>query len=84
VKEDGTVNISLLSRKEDALDLDAERIYQYLLSRNGAMPYSDKSMPEDIQERFNLSKGAFKRALGKLMKEGKAYQEGSWTYVKKD
>jgi predicted RNA-binding protein (virulence factor B family) len=41
-------------------------------------------MPEDIQERFNLSKGAFKRALGKLIKEGKVYQEGSWTYAKKD
>lgn len=84
VKEDGTVNVSLLARKEESQDIDSERIYEYLLSRNGAMPYSDKSMPEDIQERFNLSKGAFKRALGKLMKEGKAYQEGSWTYVKKD
>ncbi|WHY88979.1 S1-like domain-containing RNA-binding protein [Neobacillus novalis] len=84
IKEDGTVNISLLARKEESQDQDAERIYEYLLSRDGSMPFSDKSMPEEIQERFNLSKGAFKRALGKLMKEGKAYQEGSWTYVKKD
>ena len=84
VKEDGTVNISLLPRKQDAQDLEAERIFEYLMSRNGAMPFNDKSMPEDIQERFQLSKGAFKRALGKLMKEGRVYQEGSWTYVKKD
>ncbi|WP_066071044.1 CvfB family protein [Neobacillus soli] len=84
VKEDGTINVSLLARKEESQDQDAVRIYEYLLERNGAMPFSDKSMPEEIQERFNLSKGAFKRALGKLMKEGKAYQEGSWTYVKKD
>ncbi|MGX6442283.1 CvfB family protein [Neobacillus sp. K501] len=84
IKEDGTINVSLLARKGEAQDLDAERIYEYLMSRNGAMPYNDKSMPEDIQERFQLSKGAFKRALGKLMKEGKVYQEGSWTYVKKD
>lgn len=84
IKEDGTINVSLLARKEEAQDLDAERIYEYLISRNGAMPYSDKSMPEDIQERFSLSKGAFKRALGKLIKEGKVYQEGSWTYAKKD
>jgi hypothetical protein len=84
VKEDGTVNISLLARKEESQDQDAERIFEYLLSRNGAMPFSDKSMPDEIQERFGLSKGAFKRALGKLMKEGRAYQEGSWTYVKKD
>ncbi|MGG3563487.1 S1-like domain-containing RNA-binding protein [Neobacillus rhizosphaerae] len=84
VKEDGTVNVSLLARKEESQDIDADRVYDYLLSRNGAMPYNDKSTPEDIQDRFNLSKGAFKRALGKLMKDGKVYQEGSWTYVKKD
>lgn len=84
VKEDGTINVSLLARKEDSQEQDADRILNYIMSRNGAMPYNDKSMPEDIQERFQLSKGAFKRALGKLMKEGKVYQEGSWTYVKKD
>ncbi|MGJ7910302.1 CvfB family protein [Neobacillus sp. LXY-1] len=84
VKEDGTVNVSLLARKQEAQDLDAERVYEYLMSRNGAMPYTDKSHPEDIQERFNLSKGAFKRAIGKLMKDGRVYQEGTWTYVKKD
>ncbi|MEH7333718.1 S1-like domain-containing RNA-binding protein [Neobacillus drentensis] len=84
IKEDGTINVSLLARKEESQDLDAERIYEYLMSRNGAMPYNDKSMPEDIQERFQLSKGAFKRALGKLMKDGRVYQEGSWTYVKKE
>jgi uncharacterized protein len=84
VKEDGTINVSLLGRKQETQDTDAKRIYDYLMSRNGAMPYSDKSMPEDIQERFGLSKAAFKRALGKLMKEGKVYQEGFWTYAKKE
>jgi len=84
VKPDGTVNVSLLPRKEEALDQDAQQILDYLITRNGAMPYGDKSMPEDIKERFNLSKGSFKRALGKLMKENKVYQEEGWTYLKKD
>jgi uncharacterized protein len=84
VKMDGTINVSLLPRKQDIQDTDADRIYQYLLSRDGAMPYGDKSLPEDISERFNLSKAAFKRALGKLMKEGKVYQEDRWTYIKKE
>jgi predicted RNA-binding protein (virulence factor B family) len=83
IKEDGSVNVSLLARKEESLDQDATLIYEYLVSRNGAMPFSDKSMPEDIKERFGLSKGAFKRALGKLMKDGKIYQEDNWTYIKK-
>lgn len=84
VKVDGTINVSLLARKEESLDQDAERIYEYLMSRNGAMPYTDKSTPEDIQDRFQLSKGAFKRALGTLMKQGKVYQDDSWTYEKKE
>ena len=84
VKEDGTVNISLKLRKQESLDEDAERIYEYLLARDGAMPYGDKSLPEEITERFNLSKGAFKRSLGKLMKDGRVYQEEGWTYIKKE
>ncbi|PLR97656.1 CvfB family protein [Bacillus sp. T33-2] len=82
VKEDGSVNISLLPRKQEALDEDAEKILAYLDARNGAMPFSDKSMAEDINERFGMSKSSFKRALGRLMKEGKVYQEEGWTYKK--
>lgn len=82
VKEDGTINVSLVPRKQEAQGEDSEKIYSYLLSRNGAMPYWDKSMAEDIEERFHMSKGAFKRALGKLMKEGLVYQENGWTYKK--
>ncbi|TCN27914.1 CvfB family protein [Mesobacillus foraminis] len=84
VKEDGTVNISLLPRKQEALDTDSEKIMEYLESRNGAMPYSDKSMAEDIMDRFGLSKSSFKRALGRLMKEGKVYQDKGWTYKKEN
>lgn len=84
VKEDGTINVSLLPRKEEALDDDAEKILAVLNIRNGAMPYWDKSLPEEIQERFQMSKASFKRALGRLMKEGKVYQEEGWTYTKRD
>ncbi|TCP25977.1 hypothetical protein EV207_12011 [Scopulibacillus darangshiensis] len=82
VKEDGSVNISLLGRSHEAMGDDAKAIFAYLESRGGAMPYWDKSQPEDIKARFNMSKAAFKRALGKLMKEGMVYQEDGWTYKK--
>lgn len=82
VKEDGTINVSMLQRKQDSLDEDSDVIMSYLTSRNGAMPYWDKSSPDDIYERFQLSKAAFKRALGRLMKEGKVYQQEGWTYIK--
>jgi predicted RNA-binding protein (virulence factor B family) len=83
VKEDGTINVSLLPRKQEGMDADAQMIYEYMESRGGAMPFWDKSDPVDIQERFSISKAAFKRALGKLMKEEKIYQEEGWTYFKR-
>ncbi|MEK4199265.1 CvfB family protein [Cytobacillus sp. FSL K6-0265] len=84
VKQDGSINVSLNPRKQEALLDDSEIILNYLQSRNGAMPYSDKSAPEDIKDRFQLSKASFKRALGRLMKDGKIYQKEGWTYIKEN
>jgi predicted RNA-binding protein (virulence factor B family) len=84
VKDDGTINVSLLPRKQDAMDDDSKAIMDYLELRGGAMPYSDKSAPEDIKERFLISKAAFKRAMGKLLKEGLITQKEGWTYLKKE
>lgn len=83
VKEDGTINVSLLKRGYESIAEDAEKIFMYLQERGGRMPYTDKSQPEDIEKRFAMSKGAFKRALGRLMKEGKIDQKEGWTYIKK-
>ena len=46
------------------------------------MPFTDKSTPDEIKEMFNLSKASFKRALGKLMKEGRIEQSDGWTLLK--
>ncbi|MFC5463921.1 S1 RNA-binding domain-containing protein [Lederbergia graminis] len=82
VKVDGSINISLLPRTHEQMDDDANTIYDYLQSRGGSMPYWDKSLPEEINKRFNMRKAAFKRALGRLMKEGKITQEDGWTHLK--
>lgn len=71
VKEDGTMNGSMLPRSHERLSNDAEKIYEYLQSVGGKMPFSDKSTPEEIYAMFDMSKGAFKRALGVLMKQKK-------------
>ncbi|WAA08624.1 S1 RNA-binding domain-containing protein [Fervidibacillus albus] len=81
VKDDGTVNVSLLPRSYEAIAIDADKIYRYLLERGGTMPYTDKSRPEDIEKRFGMSKAAFKRAIGRLMKEKKIVQENGWTKI---
>lgn len=82
VREDGTVNGSMLPRKEERLGDDAEKIFAYLNEIGGRMPFGDKSSPEEIKEMFSMSKAAFKRALGKLMKEGKVTQADGWTILK--
>jgi predicted RNA-binding protein (virulence factor B family) len=84
VKEDGSLNGSMLPRKEERLMDDAETLYRYLQDMGGKMPFTDKSSPDEIYDMFNLSKASFKRALGKLMKERKIEQKDGWTIVKSD
>ncbi len=81
VKEDGSLNGSLLPRKHERLGEDAEKIFAYLESVGGKMPFGDKSSPEEVQEMFEMSKGAFKRALGTLMKAKKVKQQDGWTEI---
>ena len=61
---------TLIKQKELMQSEDADKVLAYLKSNAGEMPYSDKSNAEDIQETFQMSKSAFKRALGALYKQG--------------
>ncbi|WP_226034793.1 CvfB family protein [Aquibacillus saliphilus] len=82
VKADGTLNVSLLPLKQDSLVQDSQTIVNYLEKNEGMMHFSDKSDPTDIKNTFNISKAAFKRALGRLMKENKVEQQEGKTYLK--
>lgn len=85
IREDGRVNLSMAPRKEIGRNEDADRILEYLESRpGGGMPYSDSTPPDVIKQRFGISKSAFKRAMGKLMKDGRIRQEENWTYLIKE
>ncbi|WP_246055201.1 CvfB family protein [Pseudalkalibacillus caeni] len=81
VREDGRVNLSLKPILKEAYNQDSEMLLHYLTERGGAIPFSDKSEPDKIKNEFHISKAAFKRAMGKLLKENKVYQEGGWTYL---
>lgn len=71
VKEDGKLDLSLREKSYLQLDADAEDIFLKLTTAGGYLPYHDKTDSEDIKSHFNLSKNAFKRAIGRLMKEGR-------------
>jgi predicted RNA-binding protein (virulence factor B family) len=53
------------------MEEDAEFILHRLEDADGFLPYHDKSAPEEIKSHFHMSKNAFKRAVGRLLKEGK-------------
>ena len=81
IREDGRINVSMRLQKEKALEIDATKILNFIMNRDGKMPYSDETQPEIIKMKFGLSKAAFKRALGHLMKEKKVKQENGWTIL---
>ena len=69
VKEDGKLDLSLRQKAYVQMDADSALILDKLKQTGGSLPYQDKSSAEEIKEEFNLSKAAFKRAIGRLYKE---------------
>ena len=68
VREDGKLNLNLFDKTHTKMDDDAETVYKRLVKAGGFLPYSDKTDPNVIKETFNMSKGSFKIAIGRLYK----------------
>jgi len=49
-------------------DLNSQKIIDALNENNGELEVNDKSSPDEIYARFSMSKKAFKRAIGGLLK----------------
>ena len=81
LREDGRLNASLREIKEKAIVSDSDAILALLRERRGRMPYDDSTSPDIIRDKFGVSKAAFKRALGHLLKEGKIEQRDGWTFL---
>ena len=71
VKEDGKLDLSIRKKGLLQLDEDAEKILDLLDSYSGALLFSDKAAPEVIKYETGMSKNEFKRAVGRLLKQGK-------------
>ncbi|WP_035289258.1 S1-like domain-containing RNA-binding protein [Clostridium sp. KNHs214] len=69
VKEDGKLDLSLREKAYKQMDEDAEVILEKLKINGGVLNLNDGSDPEEIKEELNMSKKAFKRAIGRLLKE---------------
>lgn len=71
VREDGKLDLSLRKESYNEINDDADKIMDRLILKGGTLKLNDSSLPEDIKAELNMSKSAFKRAIGRLFKERK-------------
>ena len=71
VREDGKLDLSVREKAFLQMDTDAALIMKRMEEYGGKLPFTDKADPELIKQEFGLSKNAFKRAVGRLLKEGR-------------
>lgn len=84
VREDGKLNISMRQKSYIQMDEDAVKVLEVLEKKGGFVPYGEKADPEIIKRDFKLSKNSFKRALGRLYKEGKIELQQNRISIKED
>jgi len=70
VLEDGKLDLSLRDRSYIQMDTDGKTILKKLKESGGSLPLGDKSPPDLIRKELKMSKSGFKRAIGRLYKEG--------------
>ena len=71
VREDNKITISIHQKAYIQMDEDSTLIYNKIVELGGSLGFTDKADPEVIKKYFNMSKNAFKRAVGRLLKQGK-------------
>lgn len=71
VREDGKLDLSARDKAHNQIFADAELVLKGIREFDGVLPFNDKASPEVIAREFKLSKNAFKRAVGHLLKDGK-------------
>lgn len=70
VRQDGKLELSVRKEAYNEIEDDAQRIMERLKLNGGTLLINDSSAPERIKAELNMSKAAFKRAVGRLLKEG--------------
>lgn len=70
-REDGKTDLALRNEVHIQINEDAEMVYSIIESYPNGLPFTDKADKDLIMKEFGLSKNAFKRAVGHLLKEGR-------------
>lgn len=75
VRPDGKVDLTVGPRAEERTHALADRVEQAIAECGGRLPLGDSSDPEEIRRRFQCSKKDFKKAIGHLLKTGRARRD---------
>ena len=68
---DGKLDLSIRGKIPEQMDADADKVFGRIEKNGGMLPFTDKADPERIKSEMGMSKAAFKRAVGRLLKQGK-------------
>ena len=68
-REDNKLDVSLKPFGKEGMKSDREKVLEAVKEAGGSLAVGDKSEPEEISRKLNMSKKAFKRAIGILYKE---------------
>ncbi len=71
VRKDGKLDLSLREKGYLQMERDAERLIVEMRLRGGSLPFTDREDPERIRAEVRMTKNQFKRAVGRLLKEGR-------------
>lgn len=69
VREDGKLDLTFHKPIQEQMDADAQLVLDAIESYDGTLPFTDKASPSVIDHELGLSKNAFKRAVGRLLKQ---------------
>ncbi len=68
VREDGKLDLSTRQLSYQQIDIDAETLLSAMEANQGVLSLTESASPEAIEHTFHMSKAAFKRAVGGLLK----------------
>lgn len=69
LRDDGKIDLSLTSAGYEKVGGIAETILNQLARNDGFLPVTAKTSPEELSDRFGVSKKNYKKALGALYKQ---------------
>lgn len=81
ISEDNKLDIRIQNYGFSNIEPNAQKILERLNAEGGFLPLTDKSEPEDISARLEMSKKTFKKAIGTLYKQKQIRIEEDGIYL---